>query len=82
MKISRFASFAWTSCALAALLLSATTGRAQNVIAWGDNSQGQTNVPPSATNVIAVAAEPRTAWVYALTVPFFVGARSRDQHSA
>ena len=29
---------------------------AQEVIAWGDNSQGQTNVPPSATNIIAVAA--------------------------
>ena len=28
----------------------------QNVIAWGNNSAGQTNVPASATNVIAVAA--------------------------
>jgi len=26
------------------------------VIAWGDNSQGQTTVPPSATNVVAIAA--------------------------
>jgi alpha-tubulin suppressor-like RCC1 family protein len=29
---------------------------AQNVIAWGGNAQGQCNVPPSATNAIAVAA--------------------------
>src|SRR4051812_8315519 len=28
----------------------------QNVIAWGTNTQGQCNVPPLATNVIAVAA--------------------------
>jgi alpha-tubulin suppressor-like RCC1 family protein len=27
-----------------------------NVIAWGDNSYGQTNVPPGLTNVVAVAA--------------------------
>ena len=27
-----------------------------SVFAWGDNSSGQTNVPPSATNVIAIAA--------------------------
>ncbi len=26
------------------------------VVAWGDNSLGQTNVPPGATNVVAVAA--------------------------
>lgn len=26
------------------------------VVAWGDNSYGQTNVPPSATNVLAIAA--------------------------
>lgn len=25
------------------------------VIAWGDNSQGQTNVPPELTNVVAIA---------------------------
>ncbi|HWI56975.1 MAG TPA: RCC1 domain-containing protein, partial [Bacillota bacterium] len=36
-------------------LLSANTARAQNVIAWGDNSRGQATVPASATNVIAVA---------------------------
>jgi hypothetical protein len=29
------------------------------VIAWGDNSYGQTTVPPSATNVVAIAAD---AW--------------------
>ena len=29
--------------------------RSQNVIAWGANTQGQCNVPPSATNVVAVA---------------------------
>jgi alpha-tubulin suppressor-like RCC1 family protein len=32
------------------------SGNGQNVLAWGDNSQGQTNVPPSASNVVAVAA--------------------------
>src|ERR1035441_4639160 len=56
MTTSRFASLAWTSSALAMLLLCASAGRAQNVIAWGDDSQGQTDVPSSATNVIAVAA--------------------------
>src|SRR6267378_5876214 len=25
------------------------------VVAWGDNSQGQTNVPPGLTNVIAIS---------------------------
>ena len=54
MKPPRFAFLAWTSSALAIVLLSAPTGRAQNVIAWGNGSQGQTNVPPSATNVVAV----------------------------
>ena len=32
------------------------TGSAQNVVAWGSNTQGQINVPASATNVVAVAA--------------------------
>lgn len=27
-----------------------------SVIAWGDNTYGQTNVPPSATNIVAIAA--------------------------
>ena len=27
-----------------------------SVFAWGDNSQGQTNVPPTLSNVVAVAA--------------------------
>ncbi len=56
MKTHRSAFLGWTSSTLAILLLCATTGRAQNVIAWGDDSQGQTDVPPSATNVVAVAA--------------------------
>jgi alpha-tubulin suppressor-like RCC1 family protein len=41
------------------LILAAFVGsdaRSQNVIAWGANTQGQCNVPPSATNVVAVAA--------------------------
>ena len=37
-------------------LLSATTGHSQSVIAWGNNTYKQTNVPLSATNVVAVAA--------------------------
>ena len=56
MKLNRSAGSRWTNCALAAVMLSAAVSRAQNVIAWGGNSQGQTNVPASATNVIAVAA--------------------------
>jgi alpha-tubulin suppressor-like RCC1 family protein len=35
-----------------------------NVVAWGNNTQGQTNVPPSATNVIAVAA----GWYHSLAL--------------
>src|SRR5947209_2585723 len=34
-------------------LLSCTGGT--QVVAWGDNSQGQTNVPPGLTNVIAIS---------------------------
>ena len=41
-----------------------TTGSAQNVVAWGSNTQGQTNVPSSATNVIAVAA----GWYHSLAL--------------
>jgi alpha-tubulin suppressor-like RCC1 family protein len=57
VKTHRFSFLARTNSALAIVLLCATTGRAQNVIAWGINLQnpGQTNVPASATNVIAVA---------------------------
>jgi len=40
------------------------TGSAQNVVAWGNNTQGQTNVPPSATNVVAVAA----GWYHSLAL--------------
>jgi alpha-tubulin suppressor-like RCC1 family protein len=32
------------------------TNRADPIIVWGSNSFGQTNVPTSATNVIALAA--------------------------
>jgi hypothetical protein len=38
------------------LLRPAAEGAAGTVIAWGDNSQGQTNVPAGLTNVIAIAA--------------------------
>jgi alpha-tubulin suppressor-like RCC1 family protein len=48
---------AWRTLALPiALLFSSAPGRAQNMIAWGANTLGQTNVSPLATNVIAVAA--------------------------
>src|SRR5262245_19947927 len=30
--------------------------QAQNVLAWGDNAYGQSNVPPDLTNAISVAA--------------------------
>jgi len=56
VKTHRIAFLAWTSFALAIALLSVGTGRAQNVIAWGDDSRGQTDVPSSATNIVAVAA--------------------------
>ena len=56
VKTKPIAASARTIFALAIALLSATTGHAQNVIAWGNGSQGQTNVPPAATNVVAVAA--------------------------
>jgi hypothetical protein len=46
--------------ALAGLLLflisSVLVNAGNYVVAWGDNSSGKTNVPPSATNVMAVAA--------------------------
>ena len=45
-----------TSCILCLLLISANIAHTQNVIVWGDGSRGQTNVPPAATNVLAVAA--------------------------
>ena len=40
---------------LVLFLLCGFAASAQNVIAWGSNSAGQTNVPATATNVIAVA---------------------------
>jgi alpha-tubulin suppressor-like RCC1 family protein len=43
--------------ALLALFMVCMVGRAQaQVLVWGDNFYGQTNVPASATNVIALAA--------------------------
>ena len=59
MKTPRFGFLAWTCTVLVIGLLSLSTGRAQNVIAWGDDSYGQADVPASATNVIAVAAGDR-----------------------
>src|ERR1035438_1570097 len=50
------ASIVRRSWILCLLLVSANIAHSQNVIAWGDGSQGQTNVPPSATNVLTVAA--------------------------
>ena len=41
---------------LVCLLCPVAEGAVGTVIAWGDNSSGQTNVPPGLTNVIAVAA--------------------------
>ena len=49
--------------AFVVMFLICHTSIAQNVIAWGSNTKGQTNVPPSATNVIAVAAAGITAWL-------------------
>src|SRR5215472_13874803 len=46
----------WRPLLLASLtLLSATASHGQNVIAWGDNTGHQIEVPLSATNVVAVA---------------------------
>ena len=42
--------------ATAMVMLAACASRAQNVIAWGNNTYKQTNVPAAATNVVAVAA--------------------------
>lgn len=50
--------------AFAMIAFICTSGSAQNVVAWGNNTQGQTNVPPSATNVIAVAA----GWYHSLAL--------------
>ena len=74
VKTNRLAFLAWTTPALAIALLTATTGRGQNVIAWGNNTYKQTNVPLSATNVVAVAAGAYTAWLCASTAPWFAGA--------
>jgi len=45
--------------AFLALALAAVPSIAQSisrVVAWGDNSFGQTNVPPNLTNVVAIAS--------------------------
>jgi alpha-tubulin suppressor-like RCC1 family protein len=39
-----------------ACLLSVTASASPNVVAWGENNYGQTNVPPDLTNAVAVAA--------------------------
>ena len=38
------------------VVLPACASRAQNVIAWGSNTLGLSDVPSSATNVVSVAA--------------------------
>jgi hypothetical protein len=40
------------------LPLTTTALAATSVVAWGDNTYGQTNVPPGLTNVVAVASGP------------------------
>jgi alpha-tubulin suppressor-like RCC1 family protein len=42
--------------ALVAINLCCNVCVAQNVVAWGRNTDGQTNVPPEATNIIVVAS--------------------------
>ena len=56
MKRNFFTRDTWMVYALAMVVLPAGVGRAQNVMAWGSNTQGQSTVPSAATNVIAVAA--------------------------
>ncbi len=55
MKTSRST---FLGCALMAVLLLAFPGVRSlgQVLVWGDNSYGQINVPPGATNIIALAA--------------------------
>jgi alpha-tubulin suppressor-like RCC1 family protein len=45
--------------ALALITAFANVASGQQVIAWGNNSHGQTNVPPQATNIMAVAGGAR-----------------------
>ena len=56
MKTNHIPFSAWASFALAMELVSAATGRAQNVIAWGRNTDGQRNIPVSVTNPVCIAA--------------------------
>src|SRR5262245_57546353 len=51
----RFSHLLSAVTGLAMLLAGGAIASAQTVIAWGNNSSGQTNVPAAATNVIAVA---------------------------
>ena len=60
MNMARFSA----KLAFVITFLICHTGIAQNVVAWGSNTKGQTNVPPSATNVIAVAA----GWYHSLAL--------------
>lgn len=50
--ISKAASAGW----FLFLISSVPVNAGNYVVAWGDNTYGQTNVPPSATNVMAIAA--------------------------
>ena len=53
----RLALSRWAAVELAAFLGLYANARADStVVAWGENSSGQTNVPPDLTNVMTVAA--------------------------
>ena len=66
MKTKGYSNPALRGIAAAALFLhcSINVVRGQNVMAWGDNAQGQTDVPVSATNVTDVAA----GWFHSLAL--------------
>ena len=44
-----------TMLAASSCLLGAPRVFAATIVAWGNNSDGQTNIPPSATNIVAIA---------------------------
>ncbi len=70
MKTCPFVFPVGTSFALAISLACAAPGRAQEVIAWGNGLQGQTNVPPSATNRnVNVVLNTRTSLLFSLGCP-------------
>jgi len=56
VKTVRFGFSVWAGSALAMALLLATPGRAQDVIAWGRNTDGQCNIMASVTNPVCIAA--------------------------